>query len=122
MKTLSDLRKYLSEKTGISETYKYYYDIPPKGTFFVTLNNVEYQLRRKSIKGGLIFETSNPFDDTVFDINTTFDEIYHYIPRPIYEFNVEVQVKPKSYKYDEGNGWYSMQDIYIIDNIEFIGI
>lgn len=118
---IDKLWDYLSNKTGISTTYKKYYKKPPKHAFYAKIDGIEYELRRNHIKGQAdwVFMSPNLFDKVQFNKDIVFDEIYNNVRRPLKDFNVNIVIKKNAYKNCQGGGWYCMEDIYEIDGFQF---
>lgn len=48
--------------------------------------------------------------------------MYYKVHKSINDFGIEYTVDKSLYKYDEGNGWHSMQNIININNEQFVNI
>ena len=130
MKTHYELLKYLSEKTGLDIYEKLPYT--PGDPFNYPVHGVykgaEMRFGATTLKGGIRAFTVIAFPIDRWDLHgLTFpmddndlEAVYMKRRRVHTEFGVEVKNTGKKHKWDEGGGWYSMQDIYEIDNEQFV--
>lgn len=130
MKMYHELIKYLSEKTGIDKYEKLPYNIHERSTYPVhgIYEGVEVRLGGYTLKGGIkafqIITAPKGYHHLAFKTfprdSDELTEVYQKRLRRPEEFGVEIEIKKSAYKYDEGGGWSSMQDVYVVDGHEFI--
>lgn len=99
-----------------------------KPIIWVKINNeelqVSYALRKGAVKvlhvRGCAIESKYRGCD--FPLNYKFDKMFYKKYRTITDFNIPFTIKPNSYRYCEGGGWHSMQDVYVVNNKEFVNL
>lgn len=122
----SEMIRYLSELTGLSSLIQVpisKWDDTPN-VKHATIDRINYKLGKKHLKGNIpVYTLSlNNTEIKTLSINYKFDSLFYYKHRTLDEFNVDYKVLRSACKWDEGNGAYSIQDVYIINNKNFINI
>lgn len=119
-----DLLMYLSEKTGMSakikRVYKSFKEAGFRDSIKYVLNGEKLpQLTRIYRKGGIEMLTDMQTQTLNIPIDTQFDEIYQMVSIDVKEFGIIIHPAGK-YKMCEGGGWYSIQQMYRVDDQYFI--
>lgn len=134
MKFKKDLFNSLSFISGlpiydeIDITFEENYNRTHRVSIWVRIDNFEYNVHLEQRKGGIkvmkpiIFMPNSPFAFKDIPIVHPIDKMFYKKYRTIDDFNVPYTIKKNAYKYDEGGGWYSKQDVYIINGEEFVNI
>ena len=130
----SALIEYLSELSGLPKydeveiTFEERDKLDFHPPLWVKLDGEELQVSQAFKKGGIkvlevrICSSNSKFIGKSFPIDYKFDKMFYKKHRTIDDFGIGYKVKKNAYKYCESGGWYSMQDIIIVNNKEFLNI
>ena len=133
MKYRTELFETLSRLSGLPEydeidiTLEENYSRTYRVSIWVRIDGFNYQVHKNNIKGGIevmkinISQANAPIQEYI-PIDHPIDKMFYKKYRTIDEFNVPYTIKKSAYKYDEGGGWYSMQDVYTVAGQQFIMI
>ena len=120
-----DMIKVICEDIGLPFTYK----VPTRRGFVDSvwmLNGVNVgPLVKRAVKGGEYFYSDrcgsrehHGVAETLYPLDTVFDEVYYMVERQLGELGVNVTVLGKK-KECEGNGWYSWVDVYEYKGVKY---
>lgn len=122
---------YLSELSGlplyeeVETTYEENKQIKEK--LYVEYKGFEVGIRKEFRKGAkeVFVAWLYPSDKTKemegfeFPVTHKFDRMYYKVYRVAKDFSIPIRKTNLSYKYDEGNGWYSERDVFEVNGRKF---
>ena len=122
----SEMIRYLSELSGKPssinipiEKWEDTYQV----RYCIYEGNV-YKLGKRLLKGGIPCYTLNQRGNEVMTlpIEHKFKDMFYIKSLDIDDFGIDYKILPNACKWDEGNGAYSMQDVYVIKDKMFVKV